>query len=235
MAEHDESVVEEGGAPLNDCWNRIGVRGDASCPELVQYVHCRNCPVFAAAAGDLLDRELPPGYLAEWTKHFAEPEVVRDPDTHSGVIFRIGQEWLALPTALFEEVAEERAIHSLPHLRNKMVLGLVNVRGELLVCISVARMLGLEAAVAAGAAKADERQAGARRLLVIRYENVRAVFPADEVHGIHRYHPRELKEPPATVTKASPTYTRALLPWRNKSVGLLDEQLLGYALSRSLA
>src|SRR4029077_5730556 len=29
---------------VDDCWNRIGVRGDASCPELKHHVHCRNCP-----------------------------------------------------------------------------------------------------------------------------------------------------------------------------------------------
>ena len=28
-------------APIDDCWNRIGVRGDASCARLVEYVHCR--------------------------------------------------------------------------------------------------------------------------------------------------------------------------------------------------
>ena len=37
-------------AIVNDCWNRIGVRGDRSCPELKQYVHCRNCPVYSAGA-----------------------------------------------------------------------------------------------------------------------------------------------------------------------------------------
>ena len=33
-----------------DCWNKIGVSGDLSCPELNTHIHCRNCPVFAAAA-----------------------------------------------------------------------------------------------------------------------------------------------------------------------------------------
>ena len=59
-------------AAINDCWNRIGVRGDASCPELKQYGHCRNCPVFASAALTLLDRELPAGYAAEWMGYIAQ-------------------------------------------------------------------------------------------------------------------------------------------------------------------
>ncbi len=35
---------------VDDCWNRIGVRGDRSCPKLAEHIHCRNCPVHAAAA-----------------------------------------------------------------------------------------------------------------------------------------------------------------------------------------
>ena len=36
-----------------------------------------------------------------------------------------------------------RLIHSLPHRRQGIVLGLVNVRGELLICVSLARLLGI--------------------------------------------------------------------------------------------
>ena len=39
-------------AGLNDCWNKIGVRGDGSCPELKQHAHCRNCPVYASVAAE---------------------------------------------------------------------------------------------------------------------------------------------------------------------------------------
>ncbi|HSX80741.1 MAG TPA: chemotaxis protein CheW, partial [Candidatus Saccharimonadia bacterium] len=73
-----------------------------------------------------------------------------------------------------------------------------------------------------------------RRLLVLHDESSRTVFPVDEVHGIHRFHPRELQKVPATVAKATATYTTAILSWHNKSVGLLDDQLLLYTLHRSL-
>ena len=82
---------------------------------------------------------------------------------------------------------------------------------------------------------ASARRDAYRRLLVIRRDDVRAVCPVDEVHGIHRFHPRELKDVPATVAKATATYSKAVLPWRGHSVGLLDDQLLFYALKRSLA
>ena len=115
----------------------------ASCVELEQYVHCRNCPVYSAAALTLLDRELPPEHLAEWTAHFAGRKKLEEPDTHSAIIFRIASEWFALSTLALDEVAEPRTIHSLPHLRSSIVLGLVNVRGELLICVSLAKMLRL--------------------------------------------------------------------------------------------
>ncbi|WYX25703.1 hypothetical protein WJ969_08370 [Achromobacter xylosoxidans] len=46
-------------AEVDDCWNRIGIRGDKRCERLAGYVHCRNCPVYADAAKRILDR-LPP-------------------------------------------------------------------------------------------------------------------------------------------------------------------------------
>ena len=54
-----------------DCWNQIGVSGDRSCPELETFIHCRNCPVFAAAARTFFDRPAPEGYLAGWSSWLA--------------------------------------------------------------------------------------------------------------------------------------------------------------------
>ncbi len=78
---------------LDDCWNRIGVRGDRSCPELKTHLHCRNCPVHATAVATLLDRELPPDHLARWTEHFSRPVEQKEAGLHAVVIFRIGAEF----------------------------------------------------------------------------------------------------------------------------------------------
>ena len=66
------------------------------------------------------------------------------PGKQSIVIFRIGPEWLALPTRVFQEIAERRTVHSLPHRQHGVVLGLINIRGELLICVSLGQLLGLE-------------------------------------------------------------------------------------------
>ena len=84
-------------------------------------------------------------------------------------------------------------------------------------------------------AKSSHQRLVHERLLVASREGERLVFPVDEIHGIHRFHPEQLGEVPATVAKSTATYTRAMLPWQEKSVGVLDDQLLFYSLNRSLA
>lgn len=228
----DEPITSSGPQALNDCWNRIGVRGDGSCPELERYVHCRNCPVYSSAAIRLLDAPLPPGRREEWTTHFARPLATASAALQSVVIFRLGAEWLALPTSAFREVAPLRPIHSLPHRRNGTVLGLTNIRGELLVCVSLASVLGVEPAAPA---KSDKARTFHRRLLVIGTEGGRLVFPVDEVHGTHHCTTEEMQPVPATIARATATYTKAVFAWQQRTVGCLDAQLLGYTLNRSLA
>lgn len=231
MPNNTASRSEPAHRAIDACWNRIGVYGDASCPQLMPHVHCRNCPVFSAAAAELLDSELPPDHLSEWTTHFSRTKEIEHHDTQSVLVFRIGAEWLALSTPLFKEVAELRVIHSLPHRRCASVLGVANVRGELLICVSLGATLGVEPI---SGQNQDERRLRRRRFLVVSRDEQRLVFPVDEVSGTLRFRTQELTAVPETVSKAAATYIKAILPWDKKSVGLIDDQLLFYTLNRSL-
>ena len=224
--------VASGTAALADCWNRIGVRGDSSCGELQKYIHCRSCPVYAAAAANRLDADPPADYLAHWTHQVAQPNVLVQQSTLSALIFRVGAEWLALPTRVLNEIASLRAVHSIPQRRDGVVTGLTNIRGELLVCVSLQRIVGADASAPAGIAQHDSTTA---RLLVLQQDDRRIVCPVDQIHGIERYGLHELTAAPATVGKAAASYTRALLVWQGKSVGLLDEDRLFNCINRSLA
>src|SRR5262249_52549954 len=170
------------------CWNRIGVYGDHTCPELVPVVHCRNCGVFSRAGTLLLNRPLGAEYREEWTQHIAREKASISRARVSALLFRIGPEWLGLPTDAFQEVAERRPIHSLPHRRQGMVVGLVNIRGELLICVSLARLLDIQTKPAA----APSARAMQDRLLVVKWDGQRLVCPVEEVHGIHRFLADEL-------------------------------------------
>ena len=230
----DLSKLQRGsvsGVKLNDCWNKIGDWGNRECGELKHLIHCRNCIVYSSAAAQLLGGDLPKDYLEGWTTHFAMEAKVESRLMQAALIFRIGVEWLALSPTNLQEIAEDRPTHSVPQVRSNILLGLANIRGELLVCVALGRLLGLEKM---GPESSSSKRAIYRRLVVAGREDSRFVFPVDEVHGIHRFSPDELKGVPSTVAKAQTTYMRGILLWQNKSVGCLDDQLLFDMLDRSL-
>lgn len=210
--------------------------GNGRCRELLWYVHCRNCPVYSAAAVQLLDRPVTEEHRREWTARYAQRHQITTPARISVVVFQVSGEWLALPTPAFQEVAERRRIHSLPHRREGVVLGLVNVRGELLICASLGRLLGIETkAERPPAEKVNHSALNSARLLVALWDGKRVVFPVDEVLGIQRINEAELREPPATVTHAANRCSRGVFAWRDRTVGVLDAGVLFATLNRKLA
>src|SRR5580692_7426061 len=89
---------------VNQCWQQIGVWGDRSCPELQKVTHCHNCPVFAAAGRRFLDAPSPADYLVEWTARLGTSEDDELGEELSILVFRISDEWLALPVNVLVEV-----------------------------------------------------------------------------------------------------------------------------------
>ena len=217
--------------PMTDCWQHIGVWGNNSCGELKAHLHCRNCPTYAAAAMRLLDSRPPAGYRHEWTEHIAVKAPVADTGTPL-LVFRIGDDWLALAIGVMEEVGESRHIHTLPHRREGVLLGVVNVRGELLACVSVGRLLGVEKGKGPNSALPGRSTA---RMLVVRHGGERYAFPVTEVRGVqHLVLPME---PLAFVPddRIMGAAGRSRVGWRGRNVCCLDEEKLFAALNRSLA
>lgn len=134
------SVTREDAQAIDDCWNRIGIHGDKSCPLLSEHIHCRNCAVYSAAATRLLDRYA----LQQDDRLQVSSAVESEVKTRSLLMFRLGEEWLGLATRSLVEVAPLQAIHSLPHQRSGALLGVANVRGALVACLSLVELLGLD-------------------------------------------------------------------------------------------
>jgi chemotaxis-related protein WspD len=217
---------------LDDCWNRIGIWSHAEqrCPELEKFVHCRNCHRYAEAGRRVLARPVPDDYRSEWTERYSRPPPAKVGNTRSSLLFRLGDEWLALDSVFVREITPFRTIQGLPHRSNSLVKGLVNIRGELKICISLGSLLGLE--------KARDEHTGAceihERMICIEKDGRSFVFPASEVHGIHRYPEAALQAVPASVARSRNRLTAHLLPWKEHHVGLLDHELLFFALNGEL-
>ena len=246
-----QDAVENTGAlaPIHDCWNRIGTRGDRTCPRLSEYARCVNCPIFEQAAATLLDRPLDPtgdratqiDYAARPNQANTSPHLADTPDgisstcvdpaaTHSAIVFRIADEWLALSTTALLQVDETRTIHSLPHRRNRVVLGLVNVHGAITVAVSLVELLHLDRA---STGKQVSRN-GYARVLVAAHRGEPVAFPVDEVEGVFRFSLSALMPVPATLAHATAVHTCGVFAWRDTTIGLLDTSCVFESLARSL-
>ena len=225
IASDSLNVTHADAQAIDDCWNRIGIHGDKSCPLLIEHIHCRNCAVYSAAATRLLDRYA----LQQDDRASMSVAVESEVQTRSLLMFRLGEEWLGLATRCLVEVAPLQAIHSLPHQRSRALLGVANVRGALVACLSLVELLGLDSV--------SSVPNGVRvmpRMLIIAAHGGPVVVPVDEVDGIHAIDERILDAASQSGTQASAKYTRGVLQFKGRSLRWLDEQQLLSAVTRSL-
>ena len=211
---------------VDDCWNAIGVRGDRSCPRLAEAVHCRNCPIYADAGRALFERPPPPGYAAEWAERLAAPEPPPPGATHPVVLFRLGDEWYALDVRVAVEVAPHRPVRRVPHQTDRVLAGLVNIRGELQLAVSLPHLFGTAEDPAAAPGPSA-------RLLVVEQAGARWVLAVDAVEDVYYAPAADLAGLPATVAAGGRVFTRSVFRWGARTVGYLDADRLFTALRRT--
>ncbi len=218
-------------AKVDDCWNRIGIWGDSSCGELTAHFHCRNCPVYASAAQRFFDSRPPAEYRREWTTHLAEDKRAETLGTRAVLIFRIGDVWLGMLASAVDEIAEIRPIHSLPHRKNPVLRGVVNVRGQLLVCLSLGNWFGIDR----GEEERIESPSRTReRLLVTRASGERLVFPVSEVRGITYCELDNLSPTDRWNDTEMAPFCLGTIDWRQEQVVILSENSLFNAIEAKI-
>ena len=94
----------------------------------------------------MLERKVPDDYDRSGLNVSASQNSNRQARNNSSLLFRLGDEWLAIDSLCVNEITQMRTIHSLPHRDSQLVKGLVNVRGELKLCVSLGAVLKLERA-----------------------------------------------------------------------------------------
>jgi len=217
------------------CWHEIGIWGDHSCPELPSHAHCHNCPRYIQTGQGLLHRPASADYIAALAKQFdqvlqSNQEVEANAaGVESLVVFRLGQEWWAIAANLIRETAPASPVHSLPHRSNDVLKGLIGVRGELLLYVSLRALLSLGRETASGEGMTSTEPG---ELLVAELESGVWAFSVDELLGLQQIPRQRLQLTPATLSKTQTTCTQAIFNWQGQQVNLLDGELLFYRIQR---
>lgn len=215
---------------VDDCWNRIGVFGDKRCPQLERHIHCRNCEVYGAAAIALLDRYGSALERGDDDYHQGETEEAQGAQ-RSLLIFRLGEQWLAIATRCLAEVMPVSPIHVLPHRNSRGLLGVTNVRGTLVACLSLAELLDLDT-------QQDGRRGERRvipRMLILESDSGPLVTPVDEVSGIQRIPVARISNAKHDDKRTISRFTAGVLQWQEQSITLLDDEQLLQTMIGSLA
>ncbi|HEY1064662.1 MAG TPA: chemotaxis protein CheW, partial [Pirellulales bacterium] len=200
--------------------------------KLPEVVHCRNCEVFSLAARQFFRRPAPEGYRDDWAKTVAEPPASEDRSELSVIVFRLAQEWLAVDTEYLAEATDPQPVHRVPHRKHAAFRGLVNIRGRLMLCASLEKLLGVEpltdrSEIALGYHVA----AGHPRMIVLSRGNQSWVIESPEVVGVTHAPRNRLQSSPAANDAAAGGFCRAILPWDHRTVAVLCPDRLFDALA----
>jgi chemotaxis-related protein WspD len=170
----------------------------------------------------LLDRPSPDDYIEEWTTRIAMPKARQQAATDSIFIVRIAAEWFGLASRFVDELGGIGRIHRIPHRRSGTLLGVVNVRGQLVVCVSLLEALHLA-----------HDSSSYKNLVVLKDGQLRLGIAVHEVFGIHRYPSGDIQR--IASTQSERRYTSGIVVANNTQVACLDTPSLLAALRKSLS
>ena len=183
-------------------------------------------------AAHLGERPLDDDSLDASTAHYARARLDEEVVLASLFVFRLGDEWLGLPTALLVTVAPPPVVHSLPRQRRTVLAGLVNVGGDLVVHASLPGLLGIPSGDPA-TETVGRRRSGAR-LVVLADPRGPLAITVDEVWGVHHLDPSALRPVPSTLSRAPTSFATSMCEVDGRMVGCLDAARVMDALSRAI-
>lgn len=187
--------------PAGACWRQIGVFGDGSCAELTAYVHCRNCPRFAAAARGLLARASAlPAQAGIAAAEGSGPRAGRE----GMLVFRLAGLLFALSTSVAAELAPDQRARRIAHRSGRLLEGLVNLRGALHLCVALDRLLGLTRTTG------PDPGISPRLVLVRDHLGASWAFRADAVLGVERFDVAAISAPPPAAPPALAPFVRGI-------------------------
>jgi chemotaxis-related protein WspD len=134
-------------------------------------------------------------------QYAADPAIVTSNRVQGSVlVFRLGDQWYALSTLAVREIADARPVCRIAHRVGRLLEGLVNIRGELQLCVALDRLLG-----------SIRGQSASSRLVFAEVDGQGFCFYADQVRGVERIAELKVEAPPAAAPPALQQVVRQLL------------------------
>lgn len=177
-------------------------------------------PSDGGAIQRLLDKPLSDDDLREYTRRVAKPLGLVDKDIVRLLIFRAGQERMALEAVGIHQVTRATRVHRIPHRSNAIIRGLCSLDGDLMLCADLVRLLELSDD------DRDGRNGEQRWMIVLGDDQHRWVVEVDSIEGVTAVAAHTFRRPPITVDASLARYTTSLVPLDQGDAALLDLQRL---------
>ncbi len=149
------------------------------------------------------------------------------------IIFRLGNELLAIKVDSVSQVLPKSQMHSVPKcgMQNQMfVCAALNFQGRVIPCIDMHQILGVNNSSSKDSLQSSPRTA-VSRMIVIQDTRVGERddpwgFISDEVFGFFRFFSTTPSNLPLSFVHAKQSYLAAIFRWNQQDVGLIDLKLL---------
>ena len=180
----------------------------------------------------LFNRPQDEAYLEEWSKLLAQPKGILEEVKESPfVVFRIYNEWFGLSALVFSEIVSDRPINVIPYKSEPSLLGIVNLRGRLCLCISLHRLF--EMALDHGSSE-DRRKSKVHNPRMITLSNKDEIwaFPVDEVDSVYQIDLSKMTNVPINLLHSKKNFLKGIISIGNKKINVIDEEILFASLYR---
>ncbi len=149
-------------------------------------------------------------------RHMVQEEIFMADDTKAAeelqlVVFSLGREEFAVEVTQVREIMRMEEITRMPK-SPPFVEGIINLRGQIIAVVDLARRLNLDSA----------ERGGDTRIIVVEAEEIKVGMIVDSVSEVLRINGEEVEANPTLATDMSVAYMRGVVKQDNRLIILLD-------------
>jgi len=169
-------------------------------------------------------QEIPEDYRQDWTKQIAQSKQEVRRQDKGAMLIRLGDEYVAWPSLSCLTVVSAHQIHAIPHRSHPVLKGLAAMRGQLLPCCSLARLLEIKTS-----SVIHEQQ-----LILLGSEQHPIGMLVEHIETYIRFHHDDEQDLPSNLMKTGVCFSQSMLDWKEQKIPLLDDKLIISAFERCM-